>query len=333
MNTSVVICTHNRASLLADLLDCFKGQTLAPGAFELIVVDNASSDRTKEVADNASKDLKNLKYVFEPALGLSRARNTGIREAKGKIIAFIDDDSKPESNWLEVLIDTFESFSPMPVCVGGRILPEWEAPIPAWLPDGAKLQPLSLLDWGDHPLWLSTPSLGAGNLALRKIAFSRIGAFNTELGRRGSVLSSMEEILFLFQVLQEFGRQSLLYQPEAVVYHRICEDRIANRRYVVRRSYWDGASKANMKIIISGMDFSERTDSPWQQLYRYRMWGALAESAMRLARGAVYGFQALFCMDPKKLTESLVDLAFGGGGMIEIMKHFLVRSPGKNDNV
>jgi hypothetical protein len=215
------------------------------------------------------------------------------------------------------------------VGVGGRILPHWEVPKPTWLPDGTRLQSLSLIDWGDQLLWLRTPSLGAGNLAFRKIAFTRIGEFNRELGRRGNALLSMEEILFLYLVLQEFGEKSLLYQPEALVYHRIPEDRIANRRYIVRRSYWDGVSKALMKINIARMEINGKLDSSWFQLAKYKKKGVLAESAMRLARGSFLGFQALLSMDRKKLTECLIDMAFGLGGMNELIKYFLFGSGDK----
>jgi glycosyltransferase involved in cell wall biosynthesis len=321
MKASVIICTHNRASLLLDLLKSFKDQSVPPDRYELIVVDNASSDTTRDIVNEVSVEMKNLKYLHEPELGLSRARNTGIKNAQGEIIVFVDDDICPEANWLEVLITSFESYSPRPLCVGGRILPKWQAQKPDWLPDNSKLRPLSLLDWGDHPIWLSTPSLGGGNLAIRKSALSHIGGFDKKLGRVGKKLMSMEEILFLFLVLQEYGKQSLLYQPKAVVYHCIPQDKIVDRRYILRRSYGDGVSKAIMKIIISRMNFCGNRNLTWLQLARYRKMGALAESAMRLVYGCVSGIQALACLDQKELTECLMNFSFGMGGMIELMKH------------
>ncbi|MGD9344417.1 MAG: glycosyltransferase [Candidatus Aminicenantes bacterium] len=326
MNVSVIICTHNRSSFLLELLSSFKDQTVSPSEYELIVIDNASSDNTKEVVCNASRDLRNLRYFYEPELGISRARNTGVKNAKGDIIAFIDDDALPESNWLEVLINTFQTVTPVPVGVGGKILPQWEVPKPAWVPDNKILQSLSLIDWGDQPHWIPTPSLSAGNLALRKIAFNKVGEFNISLGRIGNKMSSMEEILFLFLMLQEFGSQSLLYQPEAVVNHRIPKDRIANRRYIIRRSYWDGFSKAMMKIIISQMDFNGKLDLSSFQMARYKKRGVLAGSVMRFARGSISGLQAIFRMDRKKLTECLIHMAFGLGGMIGLAKHFFFSS-------
>jgi glycosyltransferase involved in cell wall biosynthesis len=322
MKVSVIICTHNRASLLYDLLSSFKNQTISPSEYELIVVDNASSDKTKDVVERSAKDTKILRYYYEPELGLSRARNLGIGKANGEIVAFIDDDAIPESDWLEVLIDTFEKFSPVPICVGGKILPKWEAPKPSWLPEGTKLQHLSLLDWGDQPRWLRTPSLFAGNLAIKKTAFSCIGEFSNELGRKGDTLISMEEILFLFLVLQMYGPQSLLYEPKAIVHHRIPEERIASRRYIVRRSYWDGASKALMKTIISRRDFRESIGSSWFQLIRYTKLGGMTESSLKLVRGSGLGLQAFICMDSRKLTECLLDLGFGLGGLIELVKGF-----------
>lgn len=323
MNASVIICTHNRSQLLADALVAFRGQTASPGEYELIVVDNASSDKTEDVVRHASKDLKNLHYFHEPELGLSHARNRGIKEAKGDIIIFIDDDALPESDWIEVLIRSFQSVFPIPVCVGGRILPKWEVPIPAWFPDGAHIQSLSLVDIGDDPRWLFTPSLGAGNLAIRKSAFRRIGGFDTRLGRKGTSPFSMEEILFLFLVLQEYGRQSLMYQPAAVVHHRITENRMVDLRHVLRRSYGDGISKAVMKDIISRMDFRGKYGSSWVQTAKYGKIGGMAESAFRLVQGSLMAFQAAAGMDRRKLTECLIKLAFGTGEMLEMVKSFL----------
>ncbi len=326
MKASVLICTHNRASFLKDLLTCLKDQSYSSCDYELIVVDNASEDQTEFVVRDIAKEMKNLSYVCEPKLGLSAARNTGIQNTRGDIIAFLDDDSLPESTWLETLIRSFEEFSPAPVCVGGKILPIWEVSKPDWLPNDSRLQILSLLDWGDFPTWRSSPSLFAGNLAIKKSALHRIGGFNTQLGRKGDMLFSMEEIFFLFMVLQEYGKQSLLYQPKALVYHRITEEKIADKGYILRRSYWDGYSKAIMKIAISRMDFKEKRNASWLQLAEYGKLGSLAESVKKLIFSTILGILSVVNGDRKLVTESILNMAFGMGGVIGLSKHVLFGS-------
>jgi glycosyltransferase involved in cell wall biosynthesis len=319
--------------MLRELLRALKKQTISQNDYELIVVDNASSSQTKAVVDNISEDFQNLGYYYEPELGLSRARNLGIEKAKGEIIVFTDDDALPEPDWLEVIVQTFADFSPAPVCVGGKILPKWESPKPGWLPNNKKLQHLSLLDWGDQPVWLRTPSLFAGNLAVNRLAFSKIGKFEGSLGRKGEDLLSAEEALFLFLVLQEYGTQSLLYQPKAVVHHRIPKEKIATRSYIIRRSFWDGVSKARMRIIIS-----RRRGISKPEIYRfrsiwYREFGVILESALIMVKGGLVGLLAVVSLNRKKFTECLIDWAYGTGGLIELGKFiFLLNKGGKLRN-
>ena len=95
---SVLIATRNRAESLKDTLASLSRQTRQPD--EVIVVDNGSSDHTKEIA-TGFRDTLNVTYVYEAVKGIPNARNSGIREARGDIIAFIDDDCVAEEDWLK----------------------------------------------------------------------------------------------------------------------------------------------------------------------------------------------------------------------------------------
>ena len=123
---SVVIPTHNRARYLSLTIQSLLDQGLPRSDFEIIVVDNRSTDSTKQVIDGfGGGDL--VRYVFEPALGASRARNTGWGHARGRYVAFLDDDVIASPAWLENILGAFETLQPTPGCVGGRVDPIWEA--------------------------------------------------------------------------------------------------------------------------------------------------------------------------------------------------------------
>src|SRR5690349_17754111 len=101
---SVVVCTFNRARSLGRSLNALLALKPPPGGYELIIVDNNSRDGTAEVVARASSQrgasAPPVRYIFEPAQGLSRARNAGVRAARGRILAFTDDDTLVPPDWL-----------------------------------------------------------------------------------------------------------------------------------------------------------------------------------------------------------------------------------------
>src|SRR5712671_6825521 len=101
---SVIIATHNRADLLAIALKSLARQTIPPAEYEVIVVDNASSDQTPAVVRQMSPAMPQVRYVFEERLGLSWARNAGLEAARAPYVAYLDDDAKAEPEWLEALL-------------------------------------------------------------------------------------------------------------------------------------------------------------------------------------------------------------------------------------
>ena len=148
---SAIICTHNRARYLRKALQSLAVQTVDSASYEILVIDNASTDETKRVVREEYAAVSNLGYLHEPVLGLARARNTGWTHAKGKYVAYLDDDAIACSNWLEGILEVFGSVTPTPGCVGGKIELIWEAPRPSWLSD--EMVPfLSRLDLSESPI-------------------------------------------------------------------------------------------------------------------------------------------------------------------------------------
>jgi glycosyltransferase involved in cell wall biosynthesis len=240
---SVVVCTRNRAASLEAALTSLARQTLAPARYEVIVVDNGSTDETPRLARAAG-----VRALVEPRVGLSRARNRGTEAAAGEIIAFLDDDAVAREDWLARIAAGFAAGDAG--ALTGRVEPLWEAPRPDWLPD-VLLPYLSVVDWGAragalHPgQWLC-----GTNMAFRRAALARAGGFSEALGRRGDVLLSSEEVL----VQRRLAAHGIAarYDPSLVVDHRVPAERVAPA-WLARRAYWQGVSNAICDRLAPGV--------------------------------------------------------------------------------
>ena len=251
---SAVVCTHNRAAYLRKALQSLVDQTLSQELYEIIVVDNGSNDGTKEIVGEFS-DFTNLHYLYEPVLGLSRARNTGWSNAKGELIAFLDDDAVACPGWLAKFLEVFDSYEPRPGSVGGKCEAIWEAPQPKWLSDDM-LRHLAILHWSDVPIVLNEKQRLAGcNMALPRELLKKAGGFLEDLGRRGNSLRTGEES-YLRQQLDHLGLCSV-YHPEIVVGHHVPASRLT-KRWFRQRAYWQGVSDAIMLKQEGHLSFALR---------------------------------------------------------------------------
>ena len=126
VNVSVLIGTYNRCERLRGTLQALKAQRLDAGmAPELVVVDNRSTDATRAVVEEeGARAPWPVRYVYEPMQGLCAARNRAIHEARGRWLAFIDDDVRPDQEWLRMIVRAFQQWNAEGVC--GRVLPIWE---------------------------------------------------------------------------------------------------------------------------------------------------------------------------------------------------------------
>jgi glycosyltransferase involved in cell wall biosynthesis len=230
MDLSVIICTCNRSASLKRTLGSITKSFIPENLdWELVIVDNNSKDNTEEVVksfqDHSSFRILSVK---EERQGLSFARNRGICESKGRLIAFTDDDVVVEPGWIGAVVKTFREYDVQ--CIGGKILPVWEKPVPAWLSEEL-YGCLALLDYGNVPLFLNKPLIWGANFAVRAAAFETYGLFSTDRGRRPDKLYSGEESYFMCNLLE--GGESILYMPNAIVHHCISEKRM--RKMYFRR--------------------------------------------------------------------------------------------------
>ncbi|WP_129677454.1 glycosyltransferase family 2 protein [Candidatus Chloroploca sp. Khr17] len=247
LRITAAICTHNRASMLPAAIESLLTQTLPATDYEILVIDNASTDATPQIIQrylNAPGSVT-LRSAVQPVLGLSHARNLAVGMAEGEIIAFLDDDAVADSAWLAALLDAY-AMHPDAWAVGGKVLPLWQGKRPRWLTDDL-LPHLSMLDLGAvvRPLQKGEALYGV-NFSCRRCAFDAIGLFRSDLGRQGIALLGSEESEFQQRVLQH--GQALLYTPHAIVKHRVMAERL-QKRYFIRRAY--GKGRTNARLMMS----------------------------------------------------------------------------------
>lgn len=237
---SAIICTHNRDNYLGAAIDSLLGQNF-PGSFEVVVVDNASSDLTRQIVETRLSDSR-LKYIYEPTLGLSVARNTGAKEARSEILAYLDDDAVASPQWLGVLHGAYQNNEKLAVA-GGKVTLIWPDGItpPAWLSSGLA-ENLGYYDLGDTIVNIETPGLTPRglNYSIRRQFLEQIGGFNLNLGRVGKKLLSNEELHTTELALKQ-GWQ-VAYFPEAVVAHNVAPERV-KPSWFIERGWWQGISE------------------------------------------------------------------------------------------
>jgi glycosyltransferase involved in cell wall biosynthesis len=245
---SVVICTLNRHDYLRKAIQSLLDQTVPQEQYEIVVVDNGSTDRTRDVVHDEFCWAENLRYIHEARPGLCWARNTGWMSAKGQYVAYLDDDAIACPEWLERILRIFETTKPTPGCVGGKVELIWEAPRPGWLSEDM-VGYLSLVDWSSTPMVLSETEYLAGvNFAFPKTILQEVGGFDARLDRRGTNLLSHGDILIVRQ-LQKKG-YACFYDPQISVQHAVSRERV-HKRWFVRRSHWQGVSEVVFDQLLS----------------------------------------------------------------------------------
>ncbi|MCM8789027.1 MAG: glycosyltransferase family 2 protein, partial [Candidatus Omnitrophica bacterium] len=134
---SAIVCSHNRSAFLNKAIQSLTSQSLQKNKYEIVIIDNASTDNTKKSVIQSQNDFPdhNIRYVYEENLGLSIARNRGICESKANYLAYLDDDAIADKFWLENILNVFETTTEKTGIVGGKVIPHWESPRPIWLHD------------------------------------------------------------------------------------------------------------------------------------------------------------------------------------------------------
>lgn len=261
MKLSVIIPTRNRAILLEKFLLSAIKQTLSQQKYEILIIDNGSTDNTAELVKQYTLQLPNLYYFFEPNPGLHSGRHRGYVESKGEILIYGDDDIEAFPTWLETIEQSFQN-NPEVVMVGGKNLPNFESHPPEWLIQMWKpnqneriLGYLSILDLGDQPKLISPYYIFGCNFAIRRSILKEVGGFHPDGMPQELIKFRGDGESHVSEYVKKQGYKAL-YAPNASVYHWVSNKRMT-LEYFCQRSYIQGISDSYTKIRE---DFEQNKD-------------------------------------------------------------------------
>ncbi|MFC1906664.1 glycosyltransferase [Chloroflexota bacterium] len=267
---SVVITSYtlDRLKDVLGILDSIKAQTY-PHVEIILVVERSTVllDHIKRYV--AEEAIPRAKVVFNYGeRGLSAARNLGLKEATGDIMAFVDDDALPFPDWAEMIVKTYGDDSV--IGVTGPSLPLWEDKAMAWVPQEFYwiIGGSGFSDWVENR---EVRNVSGTNMSFKREAFSSSGLFLTYLGAKGGGESGVNELVgeeteFSIRVRRRTGKR-IVYNPNVKVQHRVYKHRV-NPKFITRRAYWEGYTKAMFKKSYSNSGNSENPLRVEYQLLR-----------------------------------------------------------------
>jgi glycosyltransferase involved in cell wall biosynthesis len=256
---SVIICTYNRRKYIYGVLQSLARGTMPESGYEIVLVDNNCTDDTHAEVERFCNDYPKvtLRYFVETNQGLSHARNRGIKESKGDILVYVDDDATVNPSYLDAYASWFNTH-PETDAAGGPIIPHYEGGSePRWMTYFIKCLLTGYLYFGKKPRsFPGNKYPGGGNAAYRKRVFDTVGLYNVNLGRNGNNLGGGEE-KDIFDKMKRHGMQ-FVYLPDAILYHSIPD-------YKLEQDYFDR--------VTEGIGRSERARTFWvnDRAYKKRL--------------------------------------------------------------
>jgi glycosyltransferase involved in cell wall biosynthesis len=299
IRATVVICTHNRAAVVGRAVTAALAEARACGA-DVLVVDNASTDDTAPVLAALQREAPALRIVYEPALGLSTARNRGLAETRGEVAVYLDDDAVPRPGWLVALLAAYDR--ERVAGVGGRIVVHFPTAPPAWLTP-AFHGALSAFDLGERPLRLrgrgDLPFPTGANISFRLADAQRLGGFSPLVGPRGRRPLVHDET-DLCARLDRAGAE-IHYAPAAVVDHWVLAERLAPEWFL--RRHWESG--------LSAAVYALRNRSLLRALWGVRWYGPYAAVVPYKPREPIDAARLLAECQRREALGYLVGLARG----------------------
>jgi glycosyltransferase involved in cell wall biosynthesis len=238
---SVIICTYNRAALLANCLESLLKQQPPPDAGEIIVVDNNSTDNTKELVSQYKSKIPHLKYVFEKNQGLSYARNRGCAEAGAIYLCYLDDDAAAPPEYLSNIARIINEYSPD--ILGGPVYPYYTTNKPRWFKDEYETR-----KYADKSGFSASAAVSGGNYIIKKNLLEKLGMFDVKLGMIGGKMGLGEErkVLEQYRSVTPAAAQKVYYALDCYINHHVPREKMT-LRYLIKRSYTAG--KMSQQVI------------------------------------------------------------------------------------
>lgn len=245
---SVIVPTRNRAALLDRTINSLLSQSLSKEKFEVLVVDNGSTDDTKAVC-NKYAALLNLKYIYAPKPGLHEGRHAGFKAASSDYLTFCDDDIEAFPSWLETIVNVFNTNKAVAL-VGGKNYPKYESAPPDWIIQewtrgneyGKILSALSILDFGEEIKEISPGYVFGCNFSIRKSVLQQCEGFHPDGMPFELIRFRGDGETYVSKYIHDSGMKAL-YHPGASVYHFVSSDRMTEA-YFKKRYYIQGVSDA-----------------------------------------------------------------------------------------
>ncbi len=265
IHLSVIIPTRNRCMLLDKTLRSISAQTFSPDLFEVIIVDNGSTDETSAIANRYRGILKNLRYFYEARPGLHEGRHRGFRESAGSILTYADDDIEAFPTWVEGI---YESFLQEEVgLVGGKDMPLYEEPPPNWINDlwennsyGKFMSYFSLLDFGDNVIEIDPDFVFGCNFSIRKSLLAKIEGFHPDGVPDSQLKYRGDGETHVGRQVSQLGYRTI-YNPKASVNHWVPKSRM-NLAYIKKRAYMSGISQSFTNSRKELMELNELKRNP-----------------------------------------------------------------------
>jgi GT2 family glycosyltransferase len=252
MLVSAVVCTHSLDNYpnLVEAVDSLLAQTHRE--MEVIIAVDGNAELYEKVSARYGGNKTVSALLLKENVGVSGARNAGIKAAKGDVIAFIDDDATAEKGWIENLLSTYREYDA--AAVGGKILPVWLGDKPDYLPEELYwLVGITHEGFAEEKVVEVRNTFGP-NMSFKREVFQKAGMFNENLGfaRKGTSYIQAEEPEFALRMRRELGK-GVIYNPKAVVYHKISPAKV-KVGLLLKRAFYQGYSKALLRKLNISAD-------------------------------------------------------------------------------
>ena len=292
MLVSVIVPTRNRAAAVGGALAPLARQEAGSGPYEVIVVDNGSTDATRRVAEDARTALPGLHYAYEARPGLHRGRHRGMREAKGDLLAFIDDDVEVSPGWIASLREALRDDSV--AMVGGNILPAFVDTPPPWLlrlwrrpyGDGHAIPSLSVLAWRGEARDIDPALVWGCNLSVRRSVLEAARGFHPDAMPDDLIKFRGDGEMQLGRFVVASGARCL-FHPGASVRHLVPLQRMTFD-YFRRRAFLQGISDSFARLRQANLGDTPASAADCAPLHigraLFRIAGAFTTAGRHIAR-------------------------------------------------